>query len=145
MATIFDKNVCDTLSNNMKLMLINADNNAALNLQEETIFYPKFQSMAAMYLYICCKMTPIKYLGALTTRVIKYESFGNVTPAYITYFKSCNLHWFSGFHYVPQSQIFYIASHKNIINLIDIWSVLRLERSNQSRKLKPWHFRFLLF
>ena len=50
MATIFDKNVCDALSNNMKLMLINAETNAALNLQEETVFYPKIQSMAAMYL-----------------------------------------------------------------------------------------------
>ena len=38
MATIFAKNVCDTLSNNMKLMLINAETNA------------KIQSMAAMYL-----------------------------------------------------------------------------------------------
>ena len=42
--------MCDTLSNNMKLMLINAEINAALNLQEETIFHPKIQSMAAMYL-----------------------------------------------------------------------------------------------
>ena len=50
MATIFAKNVCHILSNNMKLMLINAEINAALNLQEETIFYPKIQSMAAMYL-----------------------------------------------------------------------------------------------
>ena len=46
MATIFDKNVCDTLSINMKLMLINAETNAALNLQGETVF----QSMAAIYL-----------------------------------------------------------------------------------------------
>ena len=38
MATIFVKNVCDAISNNMKLMLINAKTNAALNLQEETIF-----------------------------------------------------------------------------------------------------------
>ena len=36
-------------------------------------------------------MTSIKYLGALATRVIKHESFGNVTPAYITYFKSCSV------------------------------------------------------
>ena len=51
MATIFAKHVCDTLSNNMKLMLINAETNAALNLQEETVFfYPKIQSMAAMFL-----------------------------------------------------------------------------------------------
>ena len=50
MVTIFAKTVCDTISNNMKLMLINAETNAALNLQEETIFYPKIQSMAAMYL-----------------------------------------------------------------------------------------------
>ena len=50
MATIFAKKVCDTLSNNMKLMLINAETNAALNLQEKTFFYPKIQSMAAMYL-----------------------------------------------------------------------------------------------
>ena len=48
MATIFAPSVCDTLSNNMKLMLINAETNAALNLQEET-FFPKIQSMAAMY------------------------------------------------------------------------------------------------
>ena len=46
----FAKTVCDTLSNNMKLMLINAETNAALNLQAETIFYPNIQSMAAMYL-----------------------------------------------------------------------------------------------
>ena len=41
MATIFAKNVCDTLSNNMKLMLINAETNAALNLQEETVLLPQ--------------------------------------------------------------------------------------------------------
>ena len=40
MATIFAKNVCDISSNNMKLMLINAKTNAALNLQEETVFLP---------------------------------------------------------------------------------------------------------
>ena len=40
---------------------------------------------------ICSKMTSIKYLGALATRVIKHESFGNVTPAYITYLKSCSV------------------------------------------------------
>ena len=34
----------------MKVMLINIEINAALNLQEETIFYPKIQSMAAMFL-----------------------------------------------------------------------------------------------
>ena len=51
MATIFAKNVCDTLSNNMTLMLINAETNVALNLQDETIFFcPKIQSMATMYL-----------------------------------------------------------------------------------------------
>ena len=51
MATIFAKNVCDTLSNNMKLMLINAETNAALSLQVETVFfYPKIKSMAATYL-----------------------------------------------------------------------------------------------
>ena len=50
MATIFAKNVCDTFSNNMKSMQINAETNAALNLQVETVFYPKIQSMAAMYL-----------------------------------------------------------------------------------------------
>ena len=50
MVTIFAKTVCDTLSNNMKLMLINAETNAALNLRAETIFYPKIQSMAAVYL-----------------------------------------------------------------------------------------------
>ena len=47
----FAKNVCDTLSNNTKLMLINAETNTALNLQEEKhCLYPKIQSMAAMYL-----------------------------------------------------------------------------------------------
>ena len=51
MATIFAKNVCDTLSYNMKLMLINAETNAALNLQVETAFHPKIQSMVvAMFL-----------------------------------------------------------------------------------------------
>ena len=51
MATIFAKNVCETLSNNMKLMLINAETNTALNLQaKKFFFYPKIQSMAAMYL-----------------------------------------------------------------------------------------------
>ena len=36
----------------MKLMLINAETNAALNLQakKKGFFYPKIQSMAAMYL-----------------------------------------------------------------------------------------------
>ena len=38
MTTIFAKNVCDTISSNMKLWLINAETNAAQNLQEETIF-----------------------------------------------------------------------------------------------------------
>ena len=46
MATIFAKNVCDTLLNIMKVMLINAETNAALNLQEESVFHPKIQSMA---------------------------------------------------------------------------------------------------
>ena len=51
MANIFAENVCHTISNNMKFMQINAETNAALNLQEETIFFtPKIQSMAAMYL-----------------------------------------------------------------------------------------------
>ena len=50
MATIFAKNVCYTLSHNMKLMLNNAKTNAALNLQVETFFYPKIQPLAAMYL-----------------------------------------------------------------------------------------------
>ena len=40
MATIFAKNVCDILSKNMKLMQINAETNAVLNLQEETVFLP---------------------------------------------------------------------------------------------------------
>ena len=79
MATIFAKNVCDTLSNNMKLMLINAETNAALNLQEEIIFFtPRFSPWLQC---IGSKMTSIKYLGALATRVITHESFGNVTPA----------------------------------------------------------------
>ena len=34
----FAKNVCDTISNNMKLMLINAETNAVLKLPEETVF-----------------------------------------------------------------------------------------------------------
>ena len=38
MATIFAKNECDTLSNNMKLMLINVETNAAINLQERAVF-----------------------------------------------------------------------------------------------------------
>ena len=50
MATIFAKNVCDTISNYMKLMLINAETNAALNLRGNHFFYPKIQSMAEMYL-----------------------------------------------------------------------------------------------
>ena len=50
MATIFAKNVCDTISNYMKLMLINAETNAALNLLGGPFFYPKIQSMADMYL-----------------------------------------------------------------------------------------------
>ena len=41
MASIFAKNVCDSLSNNMKLMLINAETNAALNFQEETFCLPQ--------------------------------------------------------------------------------------------------------
>ena len=41
MATIFTKNVCDALSNNMKLMLINTETNAAQNLQVETVFLPQ--------------------------------------------------------------------------------------------------------
>ena len=46
MATIFAKNVCEP-----KLMLINAETNAALNLQaKKKFYYPKIQSMAAMYL-----------------------------------------------------------------------------------------------
>ena len=35
------KNVCDTISNNIKLMPINAETNAALNLQEENICTPR--------------------------------------------------------------------------------------------------------
>ena len=35
----FAENVCDTISNNMKLMLINAETKAALNKQEETVFF----------------------------------------------------------------------------------------------------------
>ena len=50
MATIFAKNVCDTLWNDMKLMLINAETNAALNLLEETTFDTKIQPMAAVLL-----------------------------------------------------------------------------------------------
>ena len=46
----FAKNVCDTTSNNMKLILINAETNAALKLQEEIVFNPKGHSLAAMYL-----------------------------------------------------------------------------------------------
>ena len=84
MATIFAKNVCDTLSNNMKLTLINAEINAALNLQEETVFfYPRCSPWLQC---ICSKMTSIKYLGALRVyncRVITHESFGNVTPSHI--------------------------------------------------------------
>ena len=47
----FATNVCDISSNNTKLMLINAETKTASNLQEEKhCFYPKFQSMTAMYL-----------------------------------------------------------------------------------------------
>ena len=68
MATIFAKNVCDAILNNMKLMLINAETKAALNLQEETVFFtPRFSPWLQC---ICSKMTSIKYLGALATRVI---------------------------------------------------------------------------
>ena len=49
MAIIFAKNVCDTSSNNIELMLANAETHPALNLQEETGFFT-IQSMAAMYL-----------------------------------------------------------------------------------------------
>ena len=41
MAFIFVKNVCDTLSDNVNLMLPNAETNAALNVEEETIFLPQ--------------------------------------------------------------------------------------------------------
>ena len=41
MATIFAKNICDTLWNNIKLMLINTETIAALDLQEETILLPQ--------------------------------------------------------------------------------------------------------
>ena len=34
----------------MRLMLINGETNAALNVKVETVFYPMIQSMAAMYL-----------------------------------------------------------------------------------------------
>ena len=51
MATVvakpFSHTMCD---NNVKLMFINAETNAALNLHEETIFYPKGQTLAVMYL-----------------------------------------------------------------------------------------------
>ena len=50
MVSIFAQKFCDTLSSIMKLMLINAETNAVLNLQEQTVFYPTIQSMAAMYL-----------------------------------------------------------------------------------------------
>ena len=64
MATILPKNICDTISNNMKLVLINAKTNAALNLQEETVFSPRVRLWLQC---ICSKMTPIEYLGALAT------------------------------------------------------------------------------
>ena len=42
MTAICAKNVCDTISNNMKLMLINAETNAAQNLQEKNgVFLPQ--------------------------------------------------------------------------------------------------------
>ena len=69
------KNVCDTLSNIIKLMLINAETNAALNLQQEIIFIPRFSPWLHC---VCSVWTSIKYLGALATRVITHESFGNV-------------------------------------------------------------------
>ena len=70
MATIFAKNVCDTISDYMKLMLINAETNAALNLRGEPFFTPRFSPWLKR---ICSKMTSIKYLGALATRIIKHE------------------------------------------------------------------------
>ena len=60
------KNVCDTISNNMELMPINAETNAALNLQEEHICTLR----ASRWLQcILSKMTSINYLDALATRV----------------------------------------------------------------------------
>ena len=79
MATIVAKNVCDTLSNIMKLMLINAETNGVLNLQEKIVFLPP--RFSPWLQCICSKMASMKYLGALATRVITHESFGNVTPA----------------------------------------------------------------
>ena len=46
----FAKNVCYTISNNMKLMLIKAETNAVLKLQDETIFLSQGLVTAAMYL-----------------------------------------------------------------------------------------------
>ena len=46
----FAKDRCDTISTHMKLMLTNAETNSALNLQKQTVLYPKGQSLAAMYL-----------------------------------------------------------------------------------------------
>ena len=52
MVTIFAKNVCDTLSNNMKVILINAETNAALNLQEETGFFLPQDSVHGCYVFV---------------------------------------------------------------------------------------------
>ena len=79
----FAKNVCDDISNNMKLMIINAETNATLKLQDENVLTTRVSPWLQC---ICSKMTSMKYLGALATRV---------------------------------SNIYCIASHDNIINLID--------------------------
>ena len=52
MATIFVKNVCDTLSDNMKLTLVNAETNAALNLEEENVFQPMISFFCIFFMAV---------------------------------------------------------------------------------------------
>ena len=60
----FAKNVCDAISNNMKLMLINAETNAGVKLQEETVFscdQAALRTVQSVCLSVClcvCLLTP---------------------------------------------------------------------------------------
>ena len=48
--TFLPKNIFDTVSNKVKFMPINAENDTVLHLQEEPFFTPKILSLAAMQL-----------------------------------------------------------------------------------------------
>ena len=84
----FAKHVCDTISNNMKLMLINAETNAALKLHEETVFLPQ-GSVPSCSVFVARWHQYNIWVHLLL--VIKHEPFWNVTPAYITYLKICSI------------------------------------------------------